>query len=55
MIGNDYAGDGAGNGNGGFVSQYQNFIAGLGTADWSRVSRVTTIHCQLMGPTPVHS
>ena len=32
MIGNDYAGDGAGDGNGGFVSQYQNFIAGLGSA-----------------------
>ena len=32
MLGNDYAGDGAGCCNGGFVSQYQAFVSGLGTS-----------------------
>ena len=32
MLGNDYAGDGAGADNGGFLSQYQALVSGLGTA-----------------------
>jgi hypothetical protein len=32
MLGNDYAGDGVGFGNGGFLSQYQALVSGLGTA-----------------------
>jgi hypothetical protein len=31
MLGNDYAGDGAGADNGGFLSQYQALVSGLGT------------------------
>jgi hypothetical protein len=30
MLGNDYAGDGIGSGNGGFLSQYQSLVQGLG-------------------------